>query len=117
VISNAYKFSGPGTAITMTKAKPAVHPVSGRQLVGVVVRDAGIGMSPEQLARVFERFYRADLSGAIPGNGLGLSISREIMALLGGQISIASVPGQGTTATLLFEQADPSPLPKPATVV
>ena len=104
VISNAYKFSGPGTGITITPAKPAVHPVSGRRLIGLVVQDAGIGMTPEQLARVFERFYRADKTGAIPGNGLGLSISREIMELMGGQVIIASAPQQGTTVSLMFEQ-------------
>ena len=104
VISNAYKFSGPGTGITITPAKPAVHPVSGRRLIGLVVQDAGIGMTPEQLARVFERFYRADKTGAIPGNGLGLSISREIMELMGGQVIIASTPQQGTTVSLMFEQ-------------
>jgi signal transduction histidine kinase len=111
VISNAYKFSGPGTAVTITRAKPAVHPVSGRHLVGLVVRDAGIGMTSEQVGRVFDRFYRVDKTGAIPGNGLGLSISRELMQLMGGQINIDSAPGQGTTATVLFEQADPSQTP------
>ena len=104
VISNAYKFSGPGTGITITPAKPAVHPVSGRRLIGLVVQDAGIGMTPEQLARVFERFYRADKTGTIPGNGLGLSISREIMELMGGQVIIASTPQQGTAVSLMFEQ-------------
>ena len=126
VISNAYKFSGPGTSITITPAKPAVHPVSGRQLIGLVVHDAGIGMTPGQLARVFERFYRADKTGTIPGNGLGLSISREIMELMGGQIIIASAPQQGTTVSLMFEQFDelpqllpparPSPLPTTTTM-
>ncbi len=127
VISNAYKFSGPETGITITPAKPAVHPVSGRRLLGLVIRDVGIGMTPEQLGRVFERFYRADKTGTIPGNGLGLSISREIMELMGGQIIIASEPQQGTTVSLMFEQlneppllrppAEPSPLPTPTTMV
>ncbi len=110
VISNAYKFSGPGTSITITPAEPTVHPVSGRPLLGLVIRDAGIGMSPEQLRQVFDRFYRADKSGVIPGNGLGLSISRELMALMGGQIIIASVPQQGTTVSLMFERLDEPPL-------
>ena len=126
VISNAYKFSGPGTGITITPAKPAVHPVSGRRLIGLVVQDAGIGITPEQLARVFERFYRVDKTGTIPGNGLGLSISREIMELMGGQIIIASAPQQGTTVSLMLEQFDeppqllppvrPRPLPTPTTM-
>jgi signal transduction histidine kinase len=109
VIANAYKFSGSGTGISITPAEPTVHPVSGRPLLGLVIRDAGIGMSPEQLRRVFDRFYRADKSGTLPGNGLGLSISREIMALMGGQIIIASVPQQGTTVSLMFERLEEPP--------
>jgi signal transduction histidine kinase len=63
-------------------------------------------MTSEQLSRVYERFYRADKTGAVPGNGLGLSITREIMGLLNGQISISSAPQQGTAVTLLFPVAD-----------
>jgi signal transduction histidine kinase len=106
VLSNAYKYSGPGTAISISAAEPSQHPVSGRALVGLVIRDAGIGMTSEQLSRVYERFYRADKTGAVPGNGLGLSITREIMGLLNGQISISSAPQQGTAVTLLFPVAD-----------
>ena len=83
-------------------------------------------MTPEQLARVFERFYRVDKTGTIPGNGLGLSISREIMELMGGQVIIASTPQQGTTVSLMLEQFDeppqllppvrPRPLPTPTTM-
>ena len=116
VLSNAYKFSGDGTAVTITQAEPAMHPVSGRACVGIVVRDAGIGMSSAQLARVYERFYRADKTGAIPGNGLGLSITKEIMGLLDGQIDITSVSGKGTTVTLWFPKAD-APLINPPAMV
>ena len=51
----------------------------GRLQCGVSVRDHGIGLSPEQLARVGERFYRVDRSGTIPGTGLGISIVKEIL--------------------------------------
>ncbi len=113
-LSNAYKFSGPGTAVSISAAEPTQHPDSGRALVGLVIRDAGIGMTSEQLSRVYERFYRADKTGGVPGNGLGLSITREIMGLLNGQISISSAPQQGTAVTLLFPVADAPSVALPA---
>jgi signal transduction histidine kinase len=59
-------------------------------------------MTPEQVHRVGERFYRADASGKVPGTGLGMSIVKEIMSLHGGSVRIQSEPGQGTTVTLLM---------------
>jgi signal transduction histidine kinase len=56
--------------------------------LGIEVRDHGIGMTAEQLARVSERFYRADASGTIPGTGLGMSIVKEIVELLGGRLAM-----------------------------
>jgi signal transduction histidine kinase len=63
---------------------------------GFSIEDNGIGMSPEQLARVFERFYRADTSGKIPGTGLGMSIVKEIVELHLGTVNISSKAGNGT---------------------
>jgi PAS domain S-box-containing protein len=62
--------------------------------------DQGIGMSPEQLARVFERFYRTDPSGNIPGTGLGMSLVKEIVELQGGRVKVLSQLDSGTTVTL-----------------
>jgi signal transduction histidine kinase len=62
-------------------------------------------MTAEQLARVSERFYRADTSGSIPGTGLGMSIVKEIVELLGGRMALASEPGVGTTVTLWLPAA------------
>jgi signal transduction histidine kinase len=64
------------------------------------VTDAGIGMTPAQVARVFERFYRADPSGAILGTGLGMSIAKEIVDLHGGSLVVTSAPGQGTCVSV-----------------
>lgn len=75
------------------------------------VTDHGIGMSPEQLARIFERFYRADPSGSIPGTGLGMSLVKEIVELQGGRVDIASTPGRGTTVTLWLPLARDSQRP------
>ena len=74
-------------------------------------------MTPAQLARVSERFYRADASGNIPGTGLGMSIVKEIVELLGGRLDLASQPGQGSQVTLWLPAANRvalSPAPVPA---
>lgn len=97
LLSNAYKYSPQGGAISVEVARGAG---SRHGEVCITVRDRGIGMSPEQLTRAFERFYRADPSGNIPGTGLGLCIVKEIVELLGGSISLASTPGEGTAATI-----------------
>ena len=75
--------------------------------VGVQVQDDGIGMTPEQLNRVCERFYRADSSGQIQGTGLGMSIVKEIVELSGGHLQIDSTLGAGTTVTLWLPAAPP----------
>jgi signal transduction histidine kinase len=62
-------------------------------------------MRPEELARVFERFYRADSTGKIPGTGLGMSIVREIVEIHGGEVNVASQLGEGTTVTLWLPAA------------
>ena len=95
VLSNAYKYS-PGRGPVHVRI---VREPDGA-MVGIEVRDQGIGMTAEQLSRVSERFYRADASGNIPGTGLGMSIVKEIVELLGGRLALASEPGRGTTVTL-----------------
>jgi signal transduction histidine kinase len=93
VLSNAYKYSPEGGPVW-------ARTVAGDGEWGVQVQDSGIGMTPAQLTRVSERFYRADASGSIPGTGLGMSIVKEIIELLGGRLSLVSQPRQGTTVTL-----------------
>lgn len=103
VISNAYKYSPDGGAIelaTLTRAR------DGKTEVGIVVRDHGIGMTPEQLAHIFDRFYRADTSGAIPGTGLGMSLVKEIIDIHQGRVEIQSEPERGTTVSLWLPAAD-----------
>jgi signal transduction histidine kinase len=62
-------------------------------------------MSPDQLAQVFERFYRADTSGHVLGTGLGMSIAREIITLMEGTIELRSTLGEGTTVTVWLPRA------------
>jgi signal transduction histidine kinase len=97
VLSNAFKYSGPGTGVQIRSHSGLID---GRPLIGLTVSDQGIGMNAEQLARVFERFYRADPSGNIPGTGLGMSLVREIVELQGGRVALSSTPGEGTQVTL-----------------
>jgi PAS domain S-box-containing protein len=104
VLSNAYKYSpGGGQVHVGFRMDPAAS------RVGLRVQDHGIGMTPAQLARVCERFYRADASGAIPGTGLGMSIVQEIVQLLGGTLTLASEPGSGTEVTLWLPLAPARP--------
>jgi PAS domain S-box-containing protein len=99
VLSNAYKYSPNGGRIGMRMVNRSKD---GRREAGVCISDEGIGMTAEQLAKVCDRFYRADASGRILGTGLGMSIVKEIMDLLGGDLNIQSAPGEGTRVTLWF---------------
>lgn len=98
ILSNAYKYSPAGGPVTYeieTQEYPGRPP-----RVCIHITDTGIGMTPEQQRRVYERFYRADSSGKIPGTGLGMSIVKEIIELHGGDITISSTFGKGTRVTL-----------------
>ncbi|MFG6447869.1 CHASE domain-containing protein [Roseateles sp. BYS180W] len=94
VLSNAYKYSPGGGAVEL-HIEPYSH--NSRAEVRLSIRDHGLGMSPEQLSHVTERFYRADKSGNIPGTGLGMSIVKEIIELHGGSLQLESELGVGTT--------------------
>ena len=104
VLSNAYKYSPNGGAVTVEITPPSNAIQSslgiGVDFIGICVTDKGIGMTPEQLNHVFERFYRADTSGKILGTGLGLSIVKEIVELHHGNVTIDSVFGKGSTLTI-----------------
>ena len=107
VISNAYKYSPGGGTVELELVKASVDK-DGRPRIGIRITDQGIGMTPDQLAHVCERFYRADTSGKIPGTGLGMTIVKEIVELNGGRLEITSKVGVGTTVTVwLPEKTDP----------
>ncbi len=109
VLSNSYKYSPGGGAVELDivhVASGADSPLeSGAAALGIRIADHGMGMTPEQVARVFERFYRADTSGKIPGTGLGMSIVQEIVSLHGGKVSVTSAAGLGTTVTIWLPAA------------
>ncbi len=124
VLSNAYKYSPGGGAVELGVVErsgdggEAGEVADAPRMLGIRIADRGIGMTPEQLARVCERFYRADTSGKIPGTGLGMSIVREIVELHGGLIDFESAPGAGTTVTLWLPMSGPeageAPVPQAA---
>ncbi len=97
VLSNALKYTPDGGAVTVDTLDGTLRDAPA---VGLRVTDSGIGMTPAQQARVFERFYRADPSGNIPGTGLGMSLVKEIIDLHGGRVEVESEAGRGTTVTL-----------------
>lgn len=96
LLDNAIKYNRPAGQITV---RTAIQ--NGRVLLRV--QDSGIGITAEHLPNLGERFYRVDKarSRAVGGTGLGLSIARSIATTHGGQLNLASQPGQGTTA--IFE--------------
>ncbi|MEZ4382177.1 MAG: ATP-binding protein [Nannocystaceae bacterium] len=96
LLSNACKFTERGVvSLTASVAR-------GDELVILEVRDTGIGMSEDEVARVFEPFVQADMSTSrrFGGTGLGLTISATYAALMGGSIRVRSTPGEGTAFTL-----------------
>lgn len=74
--------------------------------VGLRVVDNGVGIAPEQLTRLFERFYRVQPQSVIPGTGLGLAIAKELTELHRGRIAVVSQPGSGTTFAIYLPVAD-----------
>lgn len=97
IVQNAEKYSPDGTTITLSATADAAH-------AGYVVQDEGIGMSKEDAAHAFERFYRSDgaRNETNAGSGLGLSIAKWIVDAHGGTIDVLSREGIGTRFTVLF---------------
>ena len=94
-LNNAIKFSRDGViTVTVTTAQAGTTP----GLLRFEVRDPGIGMTPEQQARIFQPFQQADSSTTrkYGGTGLGLTISRQLVQMMGGEVGVSSQPGQGS---------------------
>jgi signal transduction histidine kinase len=78
---------------------------NGTDLLRVAVTDTGIGMTPEQVGRLFQAFTQVDSSAGrkYGGTGLGLAISQKLCAAMGGNITVTSDPGKGSTFTLTIK--------------
>jgi signal transduction histidine kinase len=97
LLSNACKFTKQGEVKLRVKKV-----VDGRNWIEIAVADTGIGMTPEQQAKLFEEFTQADSSTArqYGGTGLGLAITRKLARMMGGDVTVASEPGKGSVFTL-----------------
>jgi len=108
LLENAAKYTPPGGSILLEVA-------GGDREVRVTVADTGIGIRPEHLPHIFERFYRAPDASGTDGTGLGLAIGRWIAEQHGGTIAVESEPGRGSrfTVTLPVAAGQPGPTGAP----
>jgi signal transduction histidine kinase/putative methionine-R-sulfoxide reductase with GAF domain len=105
LLSNACKFTKQGE-IKLQARKVA----DGCDFIELAVADTGIGMTPEQQAKLFEEFSQADASTAqrFGGTGLGLAITRKLARMMGGDVTVASEPGKGSVFTVRLPGGAPS---------
>jgi two-component system NtrC family sensor kinase len=97
LLSNACKFTKDGVVALSGRRMS-----NGRQWVELSVSDTGIGMTPEQRAKLFEEFTQADATTAqrFGGTGLGLAITRKLARMMGGDVTVTSEPGKGSVFTV-----------------
>lgn len=111
LISNAFKFTPRGGRVALSVAPTDENVV-------ITVADTGVGISPEQLPHIFDKFYQADnqAQAATKGTGLGLAIAKEIVEAHGGRTTVESRVGEGTTfvVTLPIEAPGAKRRPEPA---
>ncbi len=96
LISNAIKFTPEGGKIEIYLKQKDKN-------VEISVTDNGCGMTSEVGARIFEKFYQGDVSHSGAGNGLGLALVKKVIDILGGEISVSSEVGKGSTFTILLK--------------
>jgi PAS domain S-box-containing protein len=107
---NALKFTSLGSIVLEASASPLAN---GSVLVQVLVADTGIGIAPAEAKRIFQPFEQLDAGKRAGGTGLGLAISLAYARRMGGDLSVASTPGAGSTFTLTYvaKRAEPEQIP------
>jgi signal transduction histidine kinase len=107
LITNAFAHTPPPGTVTLRAARGQ------EKTVKIEVEDTGKGIPPNEQDRVFDRFYRgpAALEGEVEGFGLGLSIAKRMVNVMGGEIGLRSEPGSGTTFWVRLPAAQPTPTP------
>jgi signal transduction histidine kinase len=98
LLDNAIKFSRAGTQVRLRTE-------SGASGLRIAIEDEGAGIAPEDLPHLFERFFRGSAGERTPGSGLGLAIARNLARLHGGDITLQSRPGQGSTFVVSLPSA------------
>ena len=101
LLDNAIKFSLRGASIDVCVAEAD-------GMVSIAIADHGTGIAPEDLSRIFERFYKSDRSRHSGGTGLGLAIAKHIMSAHGGQLTAKSEVGKGSVFTVSLPVAEGS---------
>jgi signal transduction histidine kinase len=91
LVSNAVRYAGPDATLTLS-ARPGL----------LEVADDGRGVEEDELARLFERFYRSDRARASRGTGLGLAIVKHVVASAGGRVEASGGPGRGLRIVCSF---------------
>jgi signal transduction histidine kinase/HAMP domain-containing protein len=105
LLTNAFKNTPPPGKVTIrARRRPAGE-------VTVEIADTGSGIAPEEVDRIFERFYRGSGSLEQEGFGLGLSIARRMVDVMGGEMGVESVEGQGATFWIRLRAAQPATTP------
>jgi signal transduction histidine kinase/DNA-binding NarL/FixJ family response regulator len=101
LLSNALKFTNRGGEVEVVVT-------SDDGAATIAVRDTGVGIRPEEMERIFERFFQADASATrrYDGTGIGLALARELVELHGGEIGADSTPGEGSTFTVRLPLGD-----------
>jgi signal transduction histidine kinase/ligand-binding sensor domain-containing protein/CheY-like chemotaxis protein/HPt (histidine-containing phosphotransfer) domain-containing protein len=114
LVGNAFKFTHDGS-VKLSVERRAADQVPGSDLnrIRFSVHDTGIGIPPEALARLFQKFEQADSTTTrrYGGTGLGLAICRQLVELMGGQINVDSIEGAGSTFSFVLPLADGVPPP------
>ena len=105
LLSNACKNTEAPGAVTLRASAGEGASVT------IEVEDTGKGIPPEEQERVFERFYRGSDSVAADGFGLGLSIAKRMVDVMGGEIGLRSTPGRGSTFWVRLRAPKPTPTP------
>ena len=100
LVGNAFKFTQRGAVrMRVEKVEESGRPRPGVNMVRFTVADSGIGIAPEAMPRLFQKFEQADATTTrrYGGTGLGLAICRQLVELMGGEIQVSSTPGMGST--------------------
>ncbi len=104
LLTNAFKHTPPPGRVEIRADQ-----VDGE--VRIAIADSGVGIAPEDIGRIFERFYRGTGSLEKEGFGLGLSIARRMVDVMGGEIEVESTEGEGATFTVRLRAAQPASTP------